>query len=167
MTDTHQVWLAPAAYERLRLELSALLEQRSSQGMSGGPQPGGDPGWDTVGEQSILEDRDRDLRIRKLQEMIQDAVVGQEPPDDGIAEPGMVLTVRYADEASTETFLLADREPAAYGDIEVCSASSPLGTALSGAKQGEQRRFQLPNGQTMTVSLVRAVPYATVTSSDR
>ncbi|MHA6797688.1 GreA/GreB family elongation factor (plasmid) [Pseudonocardia bannensis] len=167
MTDTPRVWLTPAAYERLKIELSGLLAQRSGQGMGGEPRPGGDQDRDTAGEQSILEDRDRDLRIRKLQEMMRNAVIGQEPPDDGIAEPGMVLTVRYADEASTETFLLADREPGSDGDIEVCSPSSPLGTALSGAKQGEQRRFQLPNGQMMTVSLVRAVPYTTSSSPDR
>jgi hypothetical protein len=46
-----------------------------------------------------------------------------EPPDDGIAEPGMVLTVSYAD-GDEETFLLAEREQDAYPDVEVCSPES-------------------------------------------
>ena len=41
-------------------------------------------------------------RIRQLQELLLTAAVGAQPPDDGIAEPGMVLTVRYADQDDTE-----------------------------------------------------------------
>jgi transcription elongation factor GreA len=36
-------------------------------------------------------------------------LVVHEPPDDGVVEPGMVLTVRYEGEDDTETFLIASR----------------------------------------------------------
>jgi transcription elongation factor GreA len=46
----------------------------------------------------------------------------QEPvgPDDGIAEPGMVLTVRFDDTGDIETFLPGVRG-AELGDVEVYS----------------------------------------------
>ncbi len=157
MTDTQQVWLTHEAHERLKHELAVLRAQRS--GHSTGDETLGLRDRDTFDDESFIEQRDRDQRIRKIQDMLQHAVVGEEPPDDGVAEPGMVLTVRYGDDPVTETFLLAEREQGTDGDVEICSPRSPLGTALSGAKQGERRQYRLPRGQTMTVSLVRAVPY--------
>ena len=98
-------------------------------------------------------------RIRRLQELLGDAIIGYEPPDDGIAEPGMVLTVRYKAEGLTATFLMADREEVAEDDLPVCSAQSPLGTALNGAKAGDRRKFSVRGGDVVTVTLVSAVPY--------
>jgi transcription elongation factor GreA len=134
--DTQRVWLTGASYDRARIELAQLLVERAT-----GPR------------------RELELRIRQLQELVSTAVVGLEAPDDGIAEPGMVLTVRYEDEELTETFLMADREESAFDEFPIYSPRSPLGTALCGAKPGERRRYLLPGGDTMTVTLVDAVPY--------
>jgi transcription elongation factor GreA len=73
----------------------------------------------------------------------------------------MVITIEYAGDPSTETVLLADREQRAddENEMEICSPNSPLGRSLLGAKQGERRHYRLPDGQEMTVSLVRVVPY--------
>ena len=46
----------------------------------------------------------RQARIRQIQDLLTNVVVGEDPPDDGIAEPGMVLTVRYDDTGEIETF---------------------------------------------------------------
>ena len=46
-----------------------------------------------------------------------------------------------------------------HGSLEVYSPSSPLGQALLGAKDGEARQYSLPNGNTMKVTLIKAVPY--------
>jgi transcription elongation GreA/GreB family factor len=70
----------------------------------------------------------------------------------------MVLTVRFEDTGETDTFLLGVRG-AYYGDIEVYSAKSPLGEAISGARPGDRREYQLPTGRTQVVTLVSAVPY--------
>jgi transcription elongation factor GreA len=86
------------------------------------------------------------------------AVVGEDPPDDGIAEPGMVVTIRYDDTGDTETFLLGVRG-AEYGDMEVYSIHSPLGAAVAGARAGQRRAYTLPSGVTLTVTLLSAVPY--------
>ncbi|MGH3552704.1 MAG: GreA/GreB family elongation factor, partial [Mycobacterium sp.] len=90
--------------------------------------------------------------------MLVDAVVGDDPPDDGIAEPGMVLTIRYDETGDTETFLLGVRG-AEYGDMEVYSNQSPLGAAIAGARPGERRTYTLPSGSALTVTLLKAVPY--------
>ena len=83
MTSTERVWLTPEAHRRLRAELTELRATRTP-----------------------AADVERDARVRHIQELLSNAVVGQDPPDDGIAEPGMVLTVRYDEFGDTETFLL-------------------------------------------------------------
>ena len=97
------------------------------------------------------------LRIQQIHEMLMNAVVGEDPPDDGVAEPGMVITVRY-DDGDEETFLLGVRG-AEYGDMEVYSPQSPLGAAILGARVGQRVTYELPNGSTAGVTLVKAVPY--------
>jgi transcription elongation GreA/GreB family factor len=94
------------------------------------------------------------------------AVVGEDPPDDGIAEPGMVVTIRYDDTGDTETFLLGVR-CAEYGDMEVYSNQSPLGAAIMGARPGERRTFTLPSGANLTVTLLKAVPYGIHTADSK
>ena len=82
----------------------------------------------------------RQLRIQRIQELLLDAAVGEDPPADGIAEPGMVVTVRYDDTGDTETFLLGVRG-AEYADMDVYSVQSPLGSATLGAGCGQRRSF--------------------------
>ncbi|WP_409182379.1 GreA/GreB family elongation factor [Amycolatopsis sp. VS8301801F10] len=143
-TTSSRPWLTADAHARLAAELAALQRE-----------PGLDEG---AAEHDRLDRRQhRQARIRQLQDLLRNAVVGEDPPDDGIAEPGMVLTVRY-DDGGVETFLLAARAEAAAG-LEVCSPDSPLGRALHGAKPGEQREYEVPSGALVRVTLVEAYPY--------
>ena len=100
----------------------------------------------------------RQARIRQIQDLLTNAVVGEDPPDDGVAEPGMVLTVRYDDTDEIETFLLGVRG-AEDADIDVYSMQSPLGSAIVGARPGEQRTYSIPSGANLPVTLLKAVPY--------
>lgn len=159
MTDAQQVWLTQDGYERLKDELQQLLRERAGDVPQNRLPDISIVDRDTSDVNSMANQRERDQRIRKLQEMLQNPIVGQEPPDDGIAEPGMVLTVSYADSGDEETFLLAEREHDVYPDVEICSPDSPLGRALVGAGEGAERQYHLPDGQSMTVKLIRAVPY--------
>nr|WP_153037192.1 GreA/GreB family elongation factor [Amycolatopsis sp. YIM 10] len=138
------VWLTDEAYTRLSAELGALRAA---------PETGGDA------EDRVLELRRRQARTRELEGLLQRAVVGQAPPDDGIAEPGMVLTVRFDGENTTETFLLGVRDGAMGDELEVYSPDSPLGRAMTGARQGESRTYTVPSGATVRATLVKAVPY--------
>jgi len=139
--NTELVWVTSDAYDRLKGELAALLEQRGN------------------GSADLTDQEPRERRIRRLHELIRTAAV-HEPPDDGVAEPGMVLTLRYDGEDDTETVLIADRQGAAVdGDLEICSPRSPLGQALIGAVPGEQREYRTPDGTLLRVSLAAAVPH--------
>jgi transcription elongation factor GreA len=144
VTHTEQVWLTKDAHNRLTRELAALLALRED----------GD-----AGETDVTTQEQREIRIRQLQEVIRNAVV-HEPPDDGVVEPGMVLTVRYEGEDDTETFLMAGRAGVVTDtELEVCSPQSPLGRALIGAVPSEQREYRTPDGIRMRVSVLKAVPH--------
>jgi transcription elongation factor GreA len=144
-------WLSSDAHAALRDELAVLLRL----------QTGGSVDTDvtTVDQDSILHRQHRQARIHQIQDLLRDAVVGQDPPDDGVAEPGMVLTVRYDDENDTDTFLLGLRDEVEQGDMEVYSPESPIGMALCGARRGEQRTYKVPKGDTVRVTLLEAAPY--------
>lgn len=131
-------WLTPEAHARLVRELATLR------------RPGGDD--------DIAHNTHRQARIRQIEDMLRGAVVGQDPPDDGIAEPGMVLTVEY-DDGDTETFLLGTRDDAGHGGLEAYSPDSPLGRALHGAKPGDRREYRVPSGGAVRVTLLDAKPY--------
>ena len=146
MTAAQPIWMTSQAHSRLTDEL-ALLNSLSAF------EPVDDDDGNTVAVQ-----RARRTRIQRIHDLLLNAVVGQDPPDDGVAEPGMVLTVRYATTGETETFLLGVRG-AEYGDLEVYTATSPLGAALLGARPGDEREYPVPSGQLMKVTLLEAVPY--------
>jgi transcription elongation factor GreA len=70
----------------------------------------------------------------------------------------MVLTIHYDSTGDTETFLLC-AHGAEYGDMDVYSIESPLGSAIVGARPGERRTYSLPIGADLTITLLDAVPY--------
>jgi transcription elongation factor GreA len=98
-----------------------------------------------------------EARIRQLTQLLDNAVVGESPKDDGIVEPGMVVTVEiFGDE---ETFLLGSRE---IDDdaLEVYSEKSPLGAAILGKSVGDTASYEAPNGTTVEVKILAATPHA-------
>nr|WP_090279919.1 GreA/GreB family elongation factor [Mycolicibacterium komanii]CRL75991.1 transcription elongation factor [Mycolicibacterium komanii] len=147
MTSAQRIWISRAAYERLQQELATLRELCATAASD-----------EEADENATAIKRARQARIQQIHEMLINAVVGEDPPDDGIAEPGMVVTVRYDDTGEIETFLLGVRS-AEHGDMEVYSTQSPLGAAILGAKPGEQRAFKLPSGGDLSVTMLTAVPY--------
>jgi transcription elongation factor GreA len=147
MTSTERVWISPQAYELLNRELTTLRLLHAAGHVDR------DMDVNTAAVQQGWE-----ARIQQIHDLLINAVVGEDPPDDGIAEPGMVVTIRYEDTGDTETFLLAARG-AEYGDIEAYSVQSPLGAAILGARPGQRRTYELPSGVPLTVTLLKAVPY--------
>ncbi|YAL82720.1 transcription elongation factor GreA [Dermacoccaceae bacterium W4C1] len=98
-----------------------------------------------------------EARIRQLTELLRDATVGEAPKDDGIVEPGMVVTVEmFGDE---EKFLLGSREIAGDANLDVYSEKSPLGAAILGKKKGDEATYEAPNGKSVTVKIIEAKPY--------
>ncbi|MEH3129380.1 MAG: GreA/GreB family elongation factor [Mycolicibacterium neoaurum] len=153
MTTATPVWLTPDAHARLLEELE-VLRTWSITGVDGDDS-------DAADSNAVAVRRAQQGRIQQIHDMLAAAVVGEDPPNDGVAELGMVLTVRFEDGSptpETETFLLGVRG-ADYGDIEVFSVNSPLGEAICGARAGERREYRLPTGRLQAVTLVSAVPY--------
>lgn len=141
MSGPQTVWMTRSAHDRLQAELTELVETHDED--------------DLVALDHLQARR---TRIAQIRDLLSHAIVGEDPPDDGIAEPGMVLTVRFDDTKETETFLLGVRD-VDPGDMEVYSPQSPLGTALAGARPGEQRSYRVPSGASVSVTLLSAVPY--------
>ena len=161
MTTEIETWLTQDAYDRLKAELDQLsgagrveLARKIEAAREEGDLRENGGYHAAKEEQGKLE-----ARIRQLTQLLSDAKVGEAPPDDGIAEPGMVVEVRY-DDGEQERFLIGSREDNPGKDLEVYSAQSPLGLALTGAKVGDTVSYTLPNGKQMRVELVSAAPYA-------
>lgn len=148
MTANAGTWLSAHGYQQIRNELDRLLLSHRS----GPPLPDGD-------EDAWARHGWRERRIRHLQELLLDATVGSAPADDGVAEPGMVLTVRVDDDPETETFLLAERGVPAAPGIDVYSPASPVGRAVLGAREGEVRTCGLPDGHTISITLLSVRPH--------
>jgi transcription elongation factor GreA len=160
MTDTQVTWLTQEAYDRLKAELDQLIAHRpviaaeiNDRREEGDLRENG--GYHAARE----EQGKQEGRILQLTQMLRDARVGEAPTSDGTAGPGMVATVRFSDDDDTETFLIGSREVSDTTDLDVYSAASPLGQALTGAKEGDTVSYNTPTGKTLTVTLISAKPY--------
>ena len=160
MSDTQVTWLTQDAYDRLKTELDELVANRPAIAAKiNEAREEGDLKENGGYHAAREEQGQQESRIRQLQELLRTAKVGDVPTESGIAKPGSVLTVRFDGEDDTEKFLLATREEGTHGELEVYSPSSPLGQALLDAKEGETREYEVPNGSTMKVTLVKAEPF--------
>ena len=160
MTDTQATWLTQEAFDRLKSELDELIANRpviaaeiNARREEGDLKENG--GYHAARE----EQGQQEARIRQLQELLRTAQVGTSPTSLDEAAPGTVLTIKYEDDEDTEKVLLGSREEGSHGDLQVISPNSPLGAALIGAKPGDTRSYQLPDGGSMEVSLVDVEPF--------
>ncbi|NJA58853.1 transcription elongation factor GreA [Streptomyces sp. NEAU-H3] len=163
MTQTSEnvTWLTQEAYNRLkeereylsgpaRTEIAKKIEEAREEGDL----------RENGGYHAAKEEQGKqELRVRQLTQLLQHAKVGEAPADDGIVEPGMVVTIAFdGDEDDTLTFLMASREYAS-SDIETYSPQSPLGTGVNGKKVGDTAEYELPNGKKASVKILDAKPY--------
>src|SRR5918999_4512739 len=149
-TEPSTIWLTQEAYDKLQAELDNLrgpvrqeiIERISSARDEGDLKENG--GYHAAkDEQGKVE-----ARIRQLEDMLRRAEVGDTPKDDGIVEPGMVVTYKFVgdDDDEAEKFLLGAREIEPEG-LTVYSPQSPLGSAILDHKTGETVTYEAPNGK--------------------
>ena len=160
MTETTApTWLTQEAYDRLTEELTHLQTEGRKE-ITDRIAAARDEGdlKENGGYHAAKEEQGKmEARIRQLTQILETAVVGEAPPDDGVVEPGMVVTVKmFGDE---ETFLLGSREISGESDLDVYSEQSPLGAAINGRKAGETTSYVAPNGKSIEVEIVSAKPY--------
>lgn len=164
-TAESAIWLTQEAHDRLvdevehlkgpaRAEISRRIAEARDEGdlrENGGYHAARE-------EQSKAE-----ARIAQLEDMLRRAKVGETPANDGVVEAGMKVTVKFAGDSDTETFLLGAREMLALDDsvdVGVYSPQSPMGSAILGKKPGDQATFTAPNGKDISVEIVAAKPFA-------
>ena len=130
MTDTQVTWLTQEAHDRLKAELDQLIANRpiiaaeiNDRREEGDLRENG--GYHAAREEQGQEE----ARIRQLQELLNNAKVGEAPKQSGVALPGSVVTVYYDDDKSDkETFLIATRqEGVSDGKLEVYSPALAAG----------------------------------------
>ena len=155
------VWLTQEAYDRLSRELEALIANRQAMAKEINDRREEGDLRENGGYHAAREEQGKqEGRILQLTQMLRDARVGDAPTSDGTAGPGMVVTVRFSDDEDTETFLIGSREVSDTTDLDVYSAASPLGQALTGAKEGDTVSYNTPTGKTLSLTLISAKPYA-------
>ncbi|GAB78024.1 transcription elongation factor GreA [Austwickia chelonae] len=151
-------YLTQEAYDRLKGELEHLSGEGRTE-ISKRIEAAREEGdlRENGGYHAAKEEQGKmEARIRQLTQLLENAIVGETPPDDGIVEPGMVVTIdMFGDEMR---FLLGSREISGE-DIDVYSEKSPLGEAIMGKKAGDDATYTAPNGKEITVKILQAKPY--------
>ena len=162
-SEPNTIWLTQDAYDKLQAELENLKGPVRSEIVAriSAARDEGDL-KENGGYHAAREEQGKtEGRIRQLEDMLRRAQVGETPADDGIVEPGMKVTYKFAGDTDedAETFLLGAREMADTTNIQVFSPQSPLGSAIIGRRKGDTVPYSAPNGKTIEVEILDAVPY--------
>jgi transcription elongation factor GreA len=159
--DTAVTWFTQEAYDRLSNELETLKANRPVLAREINARREEGDLRENGGYQAAREEQGRqEGRISQLQALLGDAKVGEAPVSEGVAGPGMLVTVRYQGDDDEETFLIGSREEAETAGVAVYSAASPIGSALVGQHEGATVEYETPTGKNIKVTLVRARPFA-------
>ena len=153
-------WLTQEAADRLSAELASLettgrseiIKKIESARSEGDLKENG-------GYHAAREEQGKiEARIRQLKHMLENAEIGTAPnSEDGSISPGMRVTVEIMGDEME--FLLGSREISS-GDLDVYSEKSPLGDAVMGAKIGDTKSYNAPNGKTISVKILKAEVYS-------
>ena len=160
-TATDVVWLTQEAYDNLEAELNELrtVGREEVSARIAAAREEGDLSENGGYHAAREEQGQMEGRIRQLEDLLRRAQVGE--PEGGKDEvgPGKLITVAYGgDEDDTDTFLLGSREVLGTDDsveYTVFSPQSPMGSAILGAKVGDEVSYEAPNGKELTVKIVK------------
>ena len=153
-------WLTQEAADRLSAELANLEKTGRSEIIKKieAARAEGDL-KENGGYHAAREEQGKiEARIRQLKHMLENAEIGTAPNNaDGLISPGMRVTVEIMGDEME--FLLGSREISS-GDLDVYSEKSPLGAAVLGAKIGDTKTYNAPNGKTISVKILKAEVYS-------
>ena len=163
-SEQNTIWLTQEAFDKLQAELANLRGPVRNEVVAriSAAREEGDL-KENGGYHAAREEQGKvEARIRQLEDMLSRAEVGETPPDDGVVEPGMIVTYKFAGDSDdeAETFLLGAREMEDTTEgLKVYPPQSPLGSAIIGHVKGETVSYEAPNGKQLQVAIVDAVPY--------
>ncbi|SDL62164.1 transcription elongation factor GreA [Corynebacterium mycetoides] len=162
MAETQKQYITPEMKAKLERELQALIDNRPviAAEINERREEGDlkeNAGYDAAREQQDQEE----ARIKQISEILANATTERSGVVEGVAQVGSVVHVYYnGDENDKETFLIGTRAASTDNkDLETYSESSPLGSVLIGASEGETRTYSAPNGREISVTIVSAEPY--------
>ncbi len=138
-------WLTPAAYQKLQDELEQLttvgrreIEQRIAEARDHGDIRENAEYDAAKNDQGMME-----ARIRKIKHLLETAHVA-EVEDSGAVTVGTIATVRDEDGDELEFFVAPSENK--HPGLILASPTSPLGSALLGAKPGDDVSYEAPGG---------------------
>ncbi len=106
-------------------------------------------------EQGLME-----ARIRSISEMLRDPEIVEAPVEADEVGPGMLVTLKpLDDDEGDETYLLAEHAEEKASGARTITTSSPLGSALMGAGEGQEVSYEAPGG-TFRYRIVSFEPFA-------
>ena len=158
-SDQSTIWLTEEARAKLQAELEHLkgparaeLSRRIGEARAEGDLK------ENGGYHAAKDEQGkREARIRQLQQLLENAQVGEPPAAaEGVVAPGTVITATVAGEKMR--FLLGSREGAS-DDLEVYSDRSPLGAAILGRRRGDTASYAAPNGRQVPVEVLDIEPF--------
>ena len=91
-------------------------------------------------------------RIAHLAQMIENAEIVADTSGGDAVSAGSIVGIRYAGDDDVERYLVGSIEER-HDDLDVVSPTSPLGSALIGAKVGDTVNYEAPGG-TLAVEVV-------------
>jgi transcription elongation factor GreA len=156
---TNANWLTQEAFDRLSAELEELRGPKRAD-ISRRIEAAREEGdlKENGGYHAAKEEQGKmEGRVRQLEELLRNAVVGAAPADDGVVEPGMVVTAEVGGDEMT--FLLGNREIGDGTDLQVFSEKSPLGAAILGKREGDTAQYTAPTGKQIPVKVLTAKPF--------
>lgn len=138
------------AYKRLKAELADLIEngrpyisERIKIARDHGDIRENSEYDAAKNEQGLMESK-----IRKLQQMLRDPDIVEAPTEADSVGPGMLVTVRPLDDDDPldETYLLAEHAEEKASGARTVTITSPFGSALIGAAEGQEIVYEAPGG---------------------
>ena len=146
-----ETWLSQDAYDRLSAELETLKKEgrENIAAEIETARAHGDLRENAEYHAAKDEQGKMEARIRQLEQLLSEARIG-EPEDTGVVRPGLVVVLEV--EGDEETYLLGSREDS-HPDLEILSADSPMGKAVTGHAEGDEVSFETPTGATIGVTV--------------
>ena len=158
--DQPSATLTRDAFERLRAELDELKtdgRQRVAERLQRAREHGDireNAEYDAAkNDQGLME-----ARIRELEGLLKDPDLVEAPASADQAGPGVLVTVRLADDEE-ETYLFAASKEERLDGVRTVTEDSPLGGALAGRKVGDRVSYEAPGG-TFDCKIVKLEPRA-------
>ncbi|MCA1704047.1 MAG: transcription elongation factor GreA [Actinobacteria bacterium] len=137
MSDEKKAPLTQNAYDRLKAELKHLEGEAREKIIKeiATARAHGDLSENAEYHSAKDQQGMQEGRVRQIRAMLENAEIIQ-AQDDGVVNPGMIVTIQHEGDDEVETYLLGLREEKG-GAYDILTPDSPMGQGLIGHREGE------------------------------